>query len=222
MPETNTFEADLAALSALGLYTGVSDTYCAMMTAEGSQATPPTYGTPFLLCETTEAGLTPTYAEGSLSASNRAIRKRKMLTGMTTKISLPRVTVENRAKVLGRTMSGGMEIVGDGAAPKCAIGLCETRDDGTMVMRWILQGEFAEGEVTAKSEEDDTIEYTIPTMEHTAVRVYYRLPLGGGKTVRPVQIVCDTALDANKDVTPETFFASVPDLSKLTTGEVAS
>lgn len=220
MPET-TFAADLAALEVLGLFTGVSDIYAAMMTKEGSASEPPTYDKPFLLCETTEAGLTPTYAEGKLTASNRSIRRRKMLTGMTTKVSYPRVTAANRAKVLGRAVSGGREIIGDGMTPKCAIGLSETRDDGTMVMRWILQGEFAEGDVTAKSEEDDTIAYTIPTLEHTSVRVAYRMALGDGTFVRPVQIVCDTALAANKAMTPETFFASVPDLQALAAGLTA-
>ena len=213
-----TFAADLAALEALGLFTGVSDIYAAMLTKEGSASEPPTYDTPFLLCETTEAGLTPTYAEGKLTASNRSIRRRKMLTGMTTKIGYPRVTADKRAKVLGRAVSGGREIIGDGMTPKCAIGLSETRDDGTMVMRWILQGEFAEGDVTAKSEEDDAISYQIPTLEHTATRVAYRMAVGEGRTVRPVELICDTALAANKDVTPETFFASVPDLAQLASG----
>lgn len=219
---STSFAADLAALELLGLYTGISDAYIAMMKTEGSASAPPTYDTPFLLCETTEIGLTPNYAEGKQPASNRSIRKRKMLTGMTTKVSYPRVTAEKRAKVLGRAISGGSEIVGDGMTPKCAVGLSQTRDDGTMVMRWILQGEFAESEVKGTTEQDDAISYTIPTLEHTAVRVAYRLPLGGGTFVRPVEIICDTALEANKDVTPETFFASVPDLAALAEGMAAS
>ena len=213
-----TFAADLAALQALGLYTGVSDVYIAIQTAEGTSTTPPTYEAPFLACELTEVGLTPTYSEGKLAASNRSIRKRKVLTGMTTKVSYPRMLPEKRAKVLGHDIVGSREILSDGAAPKCAVGIAETRDDGTMVMRWVLQGEFAEGEVSAKSEEDDTISYTIPTLEHTATRIAYRMTVGEGRIVRPVEIICDTALAANKDVTPETFFASVPDLGQLAAG----
>ena len=221
MAETS-FAADLAALELLGLYTGVSDAYIAMQKTEGTASAPPTYDTPFLLCETTEVGLTPNYVEGKQYASNRSIRKRKMLTGFTTKINYPRVTAEKRAMVLGRAISGGREIVGDGMTPKCAVGLCQTRDDGTMVMRWILQGEFAEGEVKATTEQDDAISYTIPTLEHTAVRVAYRMPIGNGQFVRPSEIVCDTALEANKAVTPEAFFASVPDLATLGNGISAS
>lgn len=213
-----TFAADLAALQALGLYTGVSDVYIAIQSAEGTSTTPPTYEAPFLACELTEVGLTPTYSEGKLAASNRSIRKRKVLTGMTTKVSYPRMLPEKRAKVLGHDIVGSREILSDGAAPKCAVGIAETRDDGTMVMRWVLQGEFAEGEVSAKSEEDDTISYTIPTLEHTATRIAYRMTVGEGRIVRPVEIICDTALAANKDVTPETFFASVPDLGQLAAG----
>lgn len=213
-----TFAADLAALQALGLYTGVSDVYIAIQSAEGTSTTPPTYEAPFLACELTEVGLTPTYSEGKLAASNRSIRKRKVLTGMTTKVSYPRMLPEKRAKVLGHDIVGSREILSDGAAPKCAVGIAETRDDGTMVMRWVLQGEFAEGEVSAKSEEDDTISYTIPTLEHTATRIAYRMTVGEGRIVRPVEIICDTALAANKDVTPETFFAAVPDLGQLAAG----
>lgn len=213
-----TFAADLAALQALGLYTGVSDVYIAMQTSEGTNASAPTYDTPFLACEATEVGLTPSYQEGKLSASNRSIRKRKVLTGMVTKVSYPRMAADKRAQVLGHDVSGGKEILSDGAAPKCAVGVAETRDDGTMVMRWVLQGEFAEGEVSAKSEEDDAISYQIPTLEHTATRVAYRMSVGEGRTVRPVEIICDTALAANKDVTPEMFFASVPDLAQLAAG----
>lgn len=213
-----TFNADLTALQALGLYTGVSDTYIALMTSEGTSTTPPTYDTPFLACEDTEVGLTPTYAEGKLAASNRMIRKRKMLTGMTTKISYPRMVAEKRAAVLGHVMSKGVEILGDKAQPKCAVGVCETRDDGTMVMRWILQGEFSEGEVTATTEEDDTLSYTIPTLEHAGTRVAYRMSIGNGAFMRPVEVICDTALEANKTKTPETFFATVPDLAALSEG----
>lgn len=216
--EAATFSADMAALQALGLFTGVSDAYIAMLKTEGDSVTPPTYDTPFLACESTEVGLTPVYAEGSQSASNRTIRKRKMLTGMTTKISYPRMVAEKRAKILGHVFSGGLEILGDKAQPKCAVGVCETRDDGTMVMRWILQGEFSEGEVTATTEEDDTLTYTIPTLEHAGVRVAYRLPLGDGAFTRPVEVICDTALEANKEQTPEKFFASVPDLATLAEG----
>lgn len=218
MSEATTFNADLTALQALGLYTGVSDAYIALMTGEGTSTTPPTYDKPFLACESTEIGMTPTYAEGKQSASNRSIRKRKMLTGLTTKISYPRMVAEKRAKILGHVMSGGLEILGDKAQPKCAVGVCETRDDGTMVMRWVLQGEFSEGEVTATTEEDDTLTYTIPTLEHAGVRVAYRMAIGGGAYTRPVEVICDTALEANKDKTPETFFASVPDLANLEAG----
>ena len=115
-------------------------------------------------------------------------------------------------------MANGNEILGDKAQPKCAVGVCETRDDGTMVMRWILQGEFSEGEVTATTEEDDTLSYTIPTLEHAGVRVPYRMSIGNGAYMRPVEIICDTALEANQAVTPEKFFAAVPDLSKLAEG----
>lgn len=216
--ESTTFGADLTALQALGLYTGVSDAYIALMTSEGTSTTPPTYDTPFLACESTEIGLTPTYAEGQQAASNRTIRKRKMLTGMTTKISYPRMVAEKRAKILGHVMANGNEILGDKAQPKCAVGVCETRDDGTMVMRWILQGEFSEGEVTATTEEDDTLSYTIPTLEHAGVRVAYRMGIGNGAFMRPVEIICDTALEANQAVTPEKFFAAVPDLAKLAEG----
>ena len=216
-----TFTADLTALQSLGLFTGVSDTYIALMTSEGTSTTPPTYDTPFLACESTEVGLTPTYAEGSQSASNRTIRKRKMLTGMTTKISYPRMVAEKRAKIFGHVMSKGIEILGDKAQPKCAVGVCETRDDGTMVMRWILQGEFSEGEVTATTEEDDAISYTIPTLEHAGVRIAYRMSIGDGAYMRPVEVICDTALEANKAKTPETFFATVPDLATLTEGLTA-
>ena len=146
------------------------------------------------------------------------IRKRKMLTGMTTKISYPRMVAEKHAAVLGHVMDKGIEILGDKAQPKCAVGVCETRDDGTMVMRWILQGEFSEGEVTATTEEDDTISYTIPTLEHAGTRVAYRMGIGNGAYMRPVEVICDTALEANKTKTPETFFATVPDLATLTAG----
>lgn len=210
MPDiTSTLEL----IQALGLYVGMGDIYLARMTKEDTASTPPEYGTPYLACEGISCGLTPQYAEGSQSASDRTIRKIKIMTGMDVKVEYPRVLPEVRCDMLGRTLdANGGELVGDGMAPLFAVGVCATRDDGTKLMRWIYKVRFAEGATNMKTMEDGTIEYQIPTIEGSGVRLAYEHKLAEGKTVRLTEYVYDTAGKTTNAMTPEQFFAKVQGL----------
>lgn len=199
----------LAELQALGLYNGVGDIYIAMLQTEDTEADPPVYGEPVVAAEAVSVGLTPEFAEGTQSASNRVIRKLKILKTMSVALEYPRMKAEVRAAVLGRAMdANGGEVAGDAMAPLCAVGVSATRDDGTMLMRWIYKVRFAEGQSTDKTQEDGTITYTIPTLEGTGVPTTYQHAGADGKKAHIVQYVADTA-NAGCKWTPETFFAQV-------------
>lgn len=196
-------------LNALGLYTGMGDIYLARMTSEETASTPPEYDTPYLACEGITCGLTPQYAEGSQSASDRTIRKVKILTGMDVALEYPRVLPEVRCDMLGRELDeNGGESVGDGMAPLFAVGVCANRDDGTKLMRWIYKVRFAEGSTNMKTMEDGTVEYQILSVEGSGVRLGYQHKRADGQSTRLVEYVMDTA-NAKCKKTPEQFFAAV-------------
>ncbi len=199
----------LAELSALGLYTGVGDVYIAMMTQEDTKTEEPTYSTPVLACEAVSVGLTPTFAEGSQSASDRTIRKVKILRGMTVAVEYPRIKPAVRCMALGRKMDeNGGELVGDGIAPLLAVGVCANRDDGTKLMRWVLKCRASESEVTARTAEEGSITYQIPTITMDGVPLAYETADAAGKAVHLVQYEADTA-HAGCKWTESTFFAEV-------------
>lgn len=199
----------LAELQALGLYNGVGDIYVAMLKTEDTETEAPIYDTPVVAAEAVSIGLTPEFAEGTQSASNRVIRKLKILKTMGVALEYPRMKATVRAAVLGRAMDDkGGEVAGDAMAPLCAVGVSATRDDGTQLMRWIYKVRFAEGQSTDKTQEDGALTYTIPTMEGVGVPTTYLHAGADGKKAHIVQYVADTA-NAECKWTPETFFAKV-------------
>ena len=199
----------LAELQALGLYNGVGDVHVAMLKTEDTESTPPVYDTPVVAAEAVSVGLTPEYAEGTQSASNRVIRRTKILKTIGVSVEYPRMKALVRAAVLGRAMDDkGGEVAGDAMAPLCAVGVSATRDDGTMLMRWIYKVRFSEGQRTDKTQEDGTVAYTIPTLDGIGVPTTYLHTGKDGKKVHIVQYVADTA-NADCTWTPDTFFAQV-------------
>ena len=209
MKMAETITSNLEKLNELGLYVGMGDIYLAKMTKEDTPTTKPEYGTPYLACEGITAGLTPKYAAGTQSASDRTIRNLNLLTGMDVKVEYPRVLPEVRCDMLGRERdeSGG-ELVGDGMAPLFAVGVYATRDDGTYLMRWIYKVRFSEGKTDMKTMEDGTIAYQIPTLEGKGVRLAYRHATASGKILRLTEYVYDSA-GKEKPMTPAEFFSAV-------------
>ena len=196
-------------LSKLGLYTGMGDIYIALMTAEDTATTPATYGEPVLAAEGVSFGVTPTYAEGSVSASDRTIRKTSVPTGYTIKMEYPRMLPNVRAAILGhaRDAKGG-EILCDTEAPYVAVGYAAHRDDGTSHMRWLYKVRLKERTLDDKTAEDGTISYGIPILEGTAVKCNNTIVVGT-KRVHPLRYDADTA-DETCKWTEDTFFAAVP------------
>lgn len=199
----------LEQLNELGLFVGTGDVYLAKMITEDTQVTKPEYATPYLAMENIETGLTPQYASGSQSASDRTIRKQSLLTGMNVAVQYPRVLPKVRCDALGREMdqSGG-ELVGDSMAPLFAVGVCATRDNGTYLMRWIYKVRFHEGNTTMKTMEDGTLSYQIPTLEGEGVRLAYKHMKSDGMATRLTEYVYDTEGKENP-MTPEIFFSKV-------------
>lgn len=204
-----TVESDLSKLVDLGLFTGMGDVYLAMMTKEDTPTTKPEYGKPYLACEGISCGLTPQYAQGKQSASDRTIRNLSLLTGMDVKVEYPRVLPAVRCHMLGRELdANGGELVGDGMAPQFAVGVYATRDDGTYLMRWIYKVRFHEGTTNMQTMEDGTLNYQIPTIEGNGVRLAYKHTGADGKPVRLTEYCYDSAGKENP-LTPEQFFAQV-------------
>lgn len=205
MPENT----NLAALQNVGLVDGVGDLYAALMTTEDTTTSAPAYGDPELIAEVVDFQLTYNYAEGNKFASNRAIRKIRRLTGIDLSTTYPRMLGETRRKYFGRGVdANGGELVGDSMSPLCAIGICETRDDDTCLMRWILKIRLTEGNVSGKTREDGTIEYNDPTLEGSATKLSYVYTDGDNKQWGLFEYVADTA-EAGCKWTRETFFAAV-------------
>lgn len=204
----DTLSSTLQDLQALGVYTGMGDIYLATMTEEAGSA--PVYGTPQVIAEGVSFGVTPEYAEGSLAASDRTIRQRKMPTGYTIKIEYPRIKPAIRAFLLGHAVdSKGGELLSDADAPYVAIGYAAHRDSGKPHMRWLYKVKFSEQTLEDRTGEDGAIEYRIPVLEGKAERRNDTVTVGDTK-VRPLRYDADLEMEGCT-WTEETFFAAVPE-----------
>lgn len=199
----------------LGLFTGMGDIYMAIITKMETPTEAATYGKPQLIAEGISFGLTPVYAEGKVSASDRSIRKTKNPTGYTLKMEYPRILAAVRSYLLGhRVDAKGGELLGSGVEPPyVAIGYSATRDSGKPMLRWLYKVRFTEQTLEDKTEEEGTLDYRIPILEGDCVRCDNKIAIKGenGETeyVRPLRYDADLE-DPNCTWTEQTFFEAVP------------
>lgn len=211
MAETaTTLTSTLDELQPLGVFTGMGDIYIAVMTTPDSPTSAPDYAAPILAAEGVSFGITPEYAEGSLSASDRTIRKRKMPTGYTIRMEYPRIKAAVRAYLLGHAVDAkGGALLSDADAPYVAVGYAARRDSGKPLCRWLYKVKFSEQTIEDKTAEDGTIDYRIPVLEGDCVRCDNLITLPDGSCVRPLRYDADLE-DESCTWTEETFFAAVP------------
>lgn len=207
---STTLTSTLTDLQGLGVFTGMGDIYMAPIATAETPTTPAVYGDPQLIAEGVSFGITPNYAEGSLSASDRTVRKRRMPTGYSIKIEYPRIKAAIRAYLLGHAVdSRGGALLSDADSPYVAIGYAAHRDSGNPVCRWLYKVKFSEQAIEDKTGEDGAIEYRVPVLEGDAVRCDNVVTLADGKAVRPLRYDADLE-DEACTWTEETFFAAVP------------
>ena len=198
----------LGELQEIGVFSGLGDVYIAFLTSKGDKTTAPTYKTPILAAEGIRVTLTPSYAEGSLSASNRTIRKIKILKSVGVSQEYPRIKADVLAALHGQTIDkNGGEAVGDATPADIALGIKATRDDGTCVLRWLFCGKLTEGNNEHETEEDGQINYGTPTLEGDFVPLPYE-QIANGKAIHVIQYKADTASAACK-WTEDKFFEAV-------------
>lgn len=149
----------------IGYYEGVLDLYFALMTGEDTSAAAPTYGPPEVLAKSIEVTITPRYREGSLYASNSAVRREKRIDGYDVSVNVDQVVSAIRQKITGRHVDGkGVQIIkGSQEAPYLALGFAQTKDNNAKELWWLYKGKFAEGEKAAKTR-GENIEYQTPTL----------------------------------------------------------
>lgn len=86
----------------IGIFTGVLDVYVARYATEDTTAAAPTYDPPKVLGASIEVTITPQYAEATLEASNRVVRRSKRIKAYSIKANVDTVSPEMKDYVLGR------------------------------------------------------------------------------------------------------------------------
>ncbi len=165
----------------IGIFTGTLDVIVAKMKTPDTGAAAPTYDTPRVLGRGIEVSISPQYAEGELNASNVVVRRAKKIQKYNLKVNVDAISPEGLNYVLGRKKdANGVEILGgdDTAAPYVAVGLCRTKDNGAKELWWLYKGQFAEPEVSGKTEVSGSIEYQTRTLDAVCDRRIYDRRLG--------------------------------------------
>lgn len=154
------------AVQSIGYYEGVLDIYYALMKTEDATAAAPDYDPFKLLAKSIEVTITPRFREGTLYASNSAVRREKRIEGYDVSLNVDQVPASERAVLTGRhTDSNGVQIVkGKQNAPHVAIAFAQTKDNDAQELWCIYKGKFSESEKTAKTR-GENIEYQTPTLE---------------------------------------------------------
>ena len=157
--------ADTNTATKVGYYEGVLDLYFAIMKGEDTAAAAPTYDTPKVLAKSIEVTITPRYREGSLYASNAAVRREKRIDGYDVSMNVDQVVPAIRQEITGRQIDAkGVQIIkGTQEAPYLALGFAQTKDNNGKELWWLYKGKFAEGEKAAKTR-GENIEYQTPTL----------------------------------------------------------
>jgi len=157
--------ADTNTATKVGYYEGVLDLYFAIMKGEDTPAAAPTYDTPKVLAKSIEVTITPRYREGSLYASNAAVRREKRIDGYDVSMNVDQVVAAIRQEITGRQIDAkGVQIIkGTQEAPYLALGFAQTKDNNGKELWWLYKGKFAEGEKAAKTR-GENIEYQTPTL----------------------------------------------------------
>ena len=126
----------------IGIFTGVLDVYVARYATEDTTAAAPTYDPPKVLGASIEVTITPQYAEATLEASNRVVRRSKRIKAYSIKANVDTVSPEMKDYVLGRKKDKNGVTILDGStdAPSVAIGLCRTKDTGAKELWWLYKG----------------------------------------------------------------------------------
>lgn len=152
-------------------YEGVADVYYALITNTESTATAASYGTPKVLGKTIDITVTPRFVEGSLYASNSAVRRVKKLDGYDVAVTADQLLATVRQEVLGRsTDTNGVEILsGDTVAPYLALAIAVTKDNNEKTLWWLYKGQASELDISAKTR-DNTIQYQTPQIKFACDR----------------------------------------------------
>lgn len=164
----------------IGIFTGVLDVYVARYATEDTTAAAPTYDPPKVLGASIEVTITPQYAEATLEASNRVVRRSKRIKAYSIKANVDTVSPEMKDYVLGRKKDKNGVTILDGStdAPSVAIGLCRTKDTGAKELCWLYKGQFSENETSGKTDKVGSTEYQTPTLEAVCDRRIYDNALG--------------------------------------------
>ena len=124
-----------------------------------------------------EVTITPQYAEATLEASNRVVRRSKRIKAYSIKANVDTVSPEMKDYVLGRKKDKNGVTILDGStdAPSVAIGLCRTKDTGAKELWWLYKGQ---NETSGKTDKVGSTEYQTPTLEAVCDRRIYDNALG--------------------------------------------
>ena len=157
-----------------GYFYGVLDIHFAVMTAEDTPTTAPTYGEYQVMGKTIEATITPNYKEGKVYASNVATRNEKRVDTYTVSLNLDKIPYAVRKTLLGRYKdANGVQIIkGSQAAPNVAIAFALTLDDDSKELWVLYKGKFSEPTQSAQTD-SDSMNFQHPTIEGTFVRREY-------------------------------------------------
>lgn len=149
----------------IGYYEGVLDLYFALMKTEDSSAAVPTYDAPQVLAKSIEVTISPRFREGSLYASNSAVRREKRIDGYDLSVNVDQVPASVRSTITGRHVDkNGVQIIkGAQTAPHLALLFAQTKDNNERELWCIYKGKFAESEKSAKTR-GENIEYQTPTL----------------------------------------------------------
>lgn len=141
--------------------TGLKNFHAAVLTDDSD--TGATYDTPVKLSEGISVGLEPSVATGRLFGDNRAVATANKFNYVTVTINTTKLTAEEEALLLGKTLGADGVLRSKGESPYVAFGFEVTLDDGTSEYWWLLKGKFQEPSRTTNTA-TDSIEFGTPTI----------------------------------------------------------
>ncbi|GGJ48464.1 major tail protein [Virgibacillus salexigens] len=141
--------------------TGLKNFHFAPLTSDDESGA--LYETPTKLSEGISVSIEPSVATGRLFGDNRTVATANKFNYVTVNINATKLTAEEEALLLGKTLNSEGVLGSAGDSPYGAFGFEVTLDDGTSEYWWLLKGKFQEPSRTTNTA-TDSIEFGTPTL----------------------------------------------------------
>jgi len=188
---------------------GCDNLVYAIMTAEDTVSTPPTYSVPIRAPGVISVNINPNASQETLFADDGPYETATTLGSIDVEINKAQLTSQNKADLLGHTIdsNGAVVFAGNDIAPFVAIGFRSLKSNGNYRYVWLYKGRFIAPEDNNETK-GDSINFQTDTISGQFVKLIYEYVVAG-RRLQPWKYELDQDAPGASASLIATWFTSV-------------